>query len=248
MKKLLSAMSLLLALLLLATGCTGPSVPTDTTEGTLTDTPTDPSDTTEAPTEAPTEPAESDTEPEEEPAAPALGDQIDLIAHTLTAGDGKITLAMTAEVKEAGLAGTVKLTLSDANGMISESSFAADGEHTAVLECPADRLNGELSIVGSVTSPDGEVLDEMTLMMKNGLPQLTPDGVRCVVAAMTAEEKAHMVTGVKNPVKAGASGGTYPIDRLGVPSWVDLWGEDVNHDWPWWLIQFPYFVGKILEH
>ena len=218
MKKLLSAMSLLLALLLLATGCTGPSVPTDTTEGTLTDTPTDPSDTTEAPTEAPTEPAESDTEPEEEPAAPALGDRLDLIAHTLTAGDGKITLTLTAEAKEAGLSGTVKLTLSDKDGIISDVSFAADGEHTAALECPADKLNGELSIVGRVTSPDGEVLDEMTLLMKNGLPQLTPDGVRCVVAAMTAEEKAHMVTGVKHPVKAGASGGTYPINRLGVPS------------------------------
>ena len=187
MKKLLSAISLLLALLLLATGCTGPAVPSDTTEGTVTEAPTDPADTTETPTEEPTEPSESDTEPEAEPAAPALGDQIDLIAHTLTAGDGKITLTMAAEAKEAGLAGTVKLTLSDANGMISESSFAADGEHTAVLECPADKLNGELSIVGSVTSPDGEVLDEMTLMMKNGLPQLTPDGVRCVVAAMTAE-------------------------------------------------------------
>ena len=36
------------------------------------------------------------------------------------------------------------------------------------------------------------------------------------------------------------------FDRLGVPAWVDLWGEDVNHDWPWWLIQFPYFMEKIL--
>ena len=36
------------------------------------------------------------------------------------------------------------------------------------------------------------------------------------------------------------------FDRLGVPSWVDLWGEDVNHDWPWWLIQFPYFISHIL--
>lgn len=37
------------------------------------------------------------------------------------------------------------------------------------------------------------------------------------------------------------------FDRMNVPVWVDLWGEDVNHDWPWWLIQFPYFVDKILE-
>ena len=218
MKKLLSVLSLVLALLLLVTGCTGPSVPSDTTEGTVTDAPTDPTDTAEAPTEEPTEPAESDTEPEEEPAAPALGDRIDLVAHTLVAGDGKITLTMAAEVKEEGLTGTVKLTLSDASGTISESSFTADGAHTAILDCPADQLNGELTLMGTVTSPDGEVLDEMTLKMKNGLPQLTLDGVRCVVAAMTAEEKAHMVTGVKDPVKAGASGGTYAIDRLGVPS------------------------------
>ena len=34
--------------------------------------------------------------------------------------------------------------------------------------------------------------------------------------------------------------------RLGVPATVDLWGHDVNHDWPWWLIQFPYFVNKIM--
>ena len=36
------------------------------------------------------------------------------------------------------------------------------------------------------------------------------------------------------------------FERLQVPAWVDLWGHDVNHDWPWWLIQFPYFVDKIL--
>jgi hypothetical protein len=218
MKKLLSALSLVLALLMMVTACQGPALPADTTEGGVTEAPTDPTTSTDVSTETPTEPSKSDTEPEEEPATPALGDQIDLIAHTLTAGDGKITLAMTAEVKEAGLTGTVKLTLSDKDGAISDVSFAADGEHTAVLECPADRLNGELAIVGNVTSPDGEVLDEMTLLMKNGLPRLTPDGVRCVVAAMTPEEKAHMVTGVQKPVKPGASGGTYPIDRLGVPS------------------------------
>ena len=36
------------------------------------------------------------------------------------------------------------------------------------------------------------------------------------------------------------------FERLNVPAWVDFWGEDVNHDWPWWLIQFPYFINKIL--
>ena len=144
MKKLQSALSLVLALLMMVTACQGPALPADTTEGGVTEAPTDPTTSTDVPTETPTEPSESDTEPEEEPAAPALGDRLDLIARTLTAGDGKITLAMTAEVKEAGLTGTVKLTLSDKDGVLSDVSFAADGEHTAVLECPADRLNGSL--------------------------------------------------------------------------------------------------------
>ena len=26
----------------------------------------------------------------------------------------------------------------------------------------------------------------------------------------------------------------------------DFWGRDVNHDWPWWRKQFPYFISKIL--
>lgn len=37
------------------------------------------------------------------------------------------------------------------------------------------------------------------------------------------------------------------FDRLNIPAWVDLWGYDVNHDWPWWRIQFPYFVKRIVE-
>ena len=38
------------------------------------------------------------------------------------------------------------------------------------------------------------------------------------------------------------------FDRLHVPANIDLWGYDVVHDWPWWRIQFPYFVEKILNH
>ncbi len=30
--------------------------------------------------------------------------------------------------------------------------------------------------------------------------------------------------------------------RLGVPAWVDYWGYDVNHDWPWWFRQMNYFL------
>lgn len=31
-----------------------------------------------------------------------------------------------------------------------------------------------------------------------------------------------------------------------IPAWIDLWGYDVNHDWPWWRVQFPYFVERVI--
>ena len=30
-----------------------------------------------------------------------------------------------------------------------------------------------------------------------------------------------------------------------VPAWVDFWGYDVAHDWPWWRQELPYYVGFI---
>ncbi|XHR30432.1 MAG: esterase family protein [Chthoniobacteraceae bacterium] len=31
-----------------------------------------------------------------------------------------------------------------------------------------------------------------------------------------------------------------------IPAWVDYWGHDVNHDWPWWRQQIVYFLEKWL--
>lgn len=33
------------------------------------------------------------------------------------------------------------------------------------------------------------------------------------------------------------------LENKSVPAWVDLWGTDVDHDWPWWHCQMPYFLG-----
>ena len=30
-----------------------------------------------------------------------------------------------------------------------------------------------------------------------------------------------------------------------VPAWIDYWGHDVSHDWPWWRKQIVYFMGKL---
>ncbi len=32
-----------------------------------------------------------------------------------------------------------------------------------------------------------------------------------------------------------------------IPAWVDYWGGDVSHDWPWWHRQLPYFMGRWLD-
>lgn len=32
----------------------------------------------------------------------------------------------------------------------------------------------------------------------------------------------------------------------GIPAWVDIWGHDVNHDWPWWYRMMPHFLGPLV--
>lgn len=38
------------------------------------------------------------------------------------------------------------------------------------------------------------------------------------------------------------------LEAKGIPAWIDLWGHDVNHDWPWWRKMLPYFLGKLTEN
>ena len=42
---------------------------------------------------------------------------------------------------------------------------------------------------------------------------------------------------------------TRAIDNLlrekSVPAWIDYWGYDVNHDWPWWYRQMDHFLGQL---
>jgi esterase/lipase superfamily enzyme len=30
-----------------------------------------------------------------------------------------------------------------------------------------------------------------------------------------------------------------------IPAWIDVWGHDVNHDWPWWYKQMNHFLGNL---
>ena len=36
------------------------------------------------------------------------------------------------------------------------------------------------------------------------------------------------------------------LKAKGINVWVDYWGHDVNHDWPWWKKQMRYFLPYVL--
>lgn len=36
------------------------------------------------------------------------------------------------------------------------------------------------------------------------------------------------------------------LEYKDIPAWIDFWGHDVNHDWDWWQVQFPYFVERVI--
>jgi esterase/lipase superfamily enzyme len=35
------------------------------------------------------------------------------------------------------------------------------------------------------------------------------------------------------------------LESKAIPHWLDVWGADVNHDWPWWRRMLPYFLEKL---
>lgn len=36
------------------------------------------------------------------------------------------------------------------------------------------------------------------------------------------------------------------LHSKGIPHTLDLWGQDVNHDWPWWRQMLPHCLGKLV--
>ncbi len=36
------------------------------------------------------------------------------------------------------------------------------------------------------------------------------------------------------------------LHSKGIPHMLELWGHDVNHDWPWWRKMLPHYLGKLL--
>lgn len=37
------------------------------------------------------------------------------------------------------------------------------------------------------------------------------------------------------------------LSSKGIPHWLDLWGHDVNHDWPWWRKAIVHYLDTLLN-
>lgn len=35
------------------------------------------------------------------------------------------------------------------------------------------------------------------------------------------------------------------LEQKDIPHGIDIWGHDVNHDWPWWHKMLPHFLDKL---
>lgn len=35
------------------------------------------------------------------------------------------------------------------------------------------------------------------------------------------------------------------LELQSIPAWIDFWGFDVNHDWPWWYRQMNHFLANL---
>ena len=35
------------------------------------------------------------------------------------------------------------------------------------------------------------------------------------------------------------------LEEKNISAWIDYWGHDVDHDWPWWRVMLPYFIEKL---
>ncbi len=76
------------------------------------------------------------------------------------------------------------------------------------------------------------------------LPNLSDHGM---LQTMRHDSQIHIVTG------QGAYEAPHASRRLsqalwdkGIPHNLDVWGHDVNHDWPWWRRMLDHYVGERL--
>jgi esterase/lipase superfamily enzyme len=62
--------------------------------------------------------------------------------------------------------------------------------------------------------------------------------------------QSHIIVGVgqgawEDEMLADARALKHILQQKNIPHWIDIWGHDVNHDWPWWHKMLPHFLDKL---
>jgi esterase/lipase superfamily enzyme len=58
--------------------------------------------------------------------------------------------------------------------------------------------------------------------------------------------KIHILTGQGDYEAPDASRSlSWTLHTKGIPHFLDMWGHDVSHDWPWWRKMLPYAIDQM---
>lgn len=91
----------------------------------------------------------------------------------------------------------------------------------------------------------GDYMDDLVFVNSpiDFLPKLPKDDPK---RALYAQSKMYFCIG-QGAYEEGLLESTRELDTVlkaeGIDAFVDVWGWDVNHDWPWWKKQIVYFMG-----
>lgn len=114
---------------------------------------------------------------------------------------------------------SVTLTVSESGKKLTETNVAVDGSDNTIDVPFGDRgtkgtVDMELKAISG-----GKCEGSANIVFRNGLPQLSEDALYLVLKALKNEELAALVIGAgyTEKEKEGAMGGTFEVERLGIP-------------------------------
>ena len=112
-----------------------------------------------------------------------------------------------------------------------------------------DLFSGVLSLSGAYNASDfwdgwcdGVLYDNSPLAFLKNMPSDHPYiNIYNQKKIILCSGQGAWESGLDSTIKMGEI-----FREKGINAWVDLWGYDVNHDWPWWKKQIVYFLPYLL--
>jgi esterase/lipase superfamily enzyme len=128
--------------------------------------------------------------------------------------------------------------------IISGASFGALHSMNLFLKRP-DLINGTIAMSGvyDLTEYTKGFLDEQVYLNSpmHYVPNLTDENI---LADIRKSHHIHIITGsgsYEDPDASRKFAGL--LDNKGINYELDVWGEDMKHDWPTWRAMLPHYLG-----